>query len=107
MIIAAATVASQARRPRVDGRTFRIGFQNSPPSHFPDAHGNPTGPAVELIKIAAGRHNIKLEWVWWPEKSDDALTSKTVDIWPVLADIPDRRPRFHITAPFHVMTIIA
>ena len=51
---------------RID-RPLRIGFQNSPPFHFPDAHGQPSGPAVEVMKEAARRSKVRLEWVWSPE----------------------------------------
>src|SRR5674476_1366749 len=34
---------------------LKIGFQNSPPYHFPDAAGGPAGPAVDLLRAAAAR----------------------------------------------------
>jgi hypothetical protein len=54
--------------------TLRVGFQNSPPYHFPDAQNHPTGPAVEIIKRAAQERNIHLEWVFSPEGPERALS---------------------------------
>jgi ABC-type amino acid transport substrate-binding protein len=42
-------------------RTLRIGFQNAAPLHFPDSAGRPSGPAVEIVRAAAERRNIRLE----------------------------------------------
>src|SRR5579863_5311164 len=80
-------------------RTFRIGFQNSPPYHFPDAQGKPTGPAVELIQEAANRKNIRLEWVFSPQGPEAALESQALDLWPIVGDLPERRPKMYISAP--------
>ena len=48
---------------RVD-RTFKIGFQNSAPYHFPDAAGHASGPAVDVIQEAARRKHMHLQWVY-------------------------------------------
>jgi signal transduction histidine kinase/DNA-binding response OmpR family regulator len=77
-----------------------IGFQNSPPYHFPDANGNPTGPAVEIVKTAAESQGIRLRWVFSPQGPERSLSSKTVDLWPVLADLPERRKSFRISTPW-------
>src|SRR5205807_2129865 len=59
-----AAVMVWTNRPPQPGRTLRIGFQNSPPYHFPDAEGHPSGPAVDLIRVAAREEGIQLEWVF-------------------------------------------
>ena len=82
------------------GRTFKIGFHNLPPYQFPDAHGNPTGPVVDLIKAAAERSHIQLEWVWAPVGPEEVLKSGTTDLWPVLVDLPERRSDFYVTSPW-------
>ena len=56
-------------------RRLRIGFQNSPPYHFPDAEGRPSGPAVDLIRVAAQAEKIELEWTFAPQGPEEALRS--------------------------------
>ena len=85
--------------PPVD-RVFRIGFQNSHPYHFPDAAGNPSGPAVEVLQEAAHRQNIRLQWIYSPEGPEDALAKEHVDLWPVLGDLPERRRFLYISEPW-------
>ena len=81
-------------------RVLRIGFQNSPPYHFPDASGAPAGPAVELVITAARRTGIALEWVFTPEGPEKALTTKGLDLWPVMLDLPERRGVVYVTGPW-------
>src|SRR5580658_8786562 len=65
-------------------RTLRIGFQNSPPYHYPDEEGRPTGVGVDLISAAAQRANLRLEWVFSPKGPDRSLSDGDVDLWPVM-----------------------
>src|ERR1017187_9640632 len=80
--------------------SLKIGFQNSPPYQFPDAAGLPAGPAVELMRAAAAREGIRLEWVWAPDGPDKALVSGQADLWPLLVDLPERRKFLYISAPY-------
>jgi len=82
------------------GRTMLIGFQNSPPYHFADANGNPTGPAVELVAEAAKRKGIRLKWRWSPEGPEGALRGGKVDLWPIATRLPERREIMYITDPW-------
>src|SRR6185369_9239113 len=82
-------------RPR-NQRTLRIGFQNSPPYHFPDAANRPSGPAVEIIQVAARDRGLKLEWVFSPEGPERALSTGTVDLWPLIADLQERRRLLYV-----------
>src|SRR5690348_9450996 len=86
--------------------TLRIGFQISPPYHFPDAKGNASGPAVDFVREAARRKNIRLQWVFSPQGPEGALTSGAVDLWPVMGDLADRRRVFYISAPWLKMTYV-
>jgi signal transduction histidine kinase len=88
----------------VAARTFTIGFQNSEPYHFPDEHGNASGAAVDLIKEAARRKHIDLQWVYSPRGPEAALSSGTVDLWPLLGDLPERRKFLYISQPWLRMT---
>src|SRR5674476_509887 len=82
---------------------LKIGFQNSPPYHFPDAAGGPAGPAVDLLRAAAAREGIPLEWVFAPDGPEKALVSGQVDLWPLMAYLPERRKFLYITAPWSRM----
>jgi signal transduction histidine kinase/DNA-binding response OmpR family regulator len=85
-------------------RTFRIGFQNSPPYPYPGAHGQPTGPTVETLRAAAARAGIALEWVYVPDGPEKALTTVGVDLWPLMGDLPERRGMVHVSAPYARMS---
>jgi len=82
---------------------LKIGFENSPPYHFPDAAGRPAGPAVDLLRAAAAREGIPLEWVFAPDGPEKALVSGQVELWPLMADLPERRKFLYITAPWSRM----
>jgi signal transduction histidine kinase/DNA-binding response OmpR family regulator len=90
------------RASRLIAQPFRIGFYNSPGSHFMDANGNPAGDAVELLNEAARRSGIKLEWIYSPENTDAALESGQVDLWPVMGDLPERKGRVYVSAPWNM-----
>jgi signal transduction histidine kinase/DNA-binding response OmpR family regulator len=87
-------------------RPLRVGFQNSPPYHFPDVNGNPTGPTVDVVKEAARRRNIQIEWRYSPEGPEKALTSGAVDLWTIIGDLPERRKFLYVTAPWVKMTYL-
>ena len=81
-------------------RTFRIGFQISPPYHYPDARGRASGPAVALIEAAAERAGVHLDWVFSPKGPEESLRSGSVDLWPLLADLEERHHFLYITQPW-------
>ncbi len=94
------------RHSRNSNRKLKIGFQDSAPYHFPDADGKPSGSAVTILQEAARRKHISLEWVFSPQGPDSALASGSVDLWPIMADLPERRHRLYITAPWSRMTYV-
>src|SRR5579872_4893277 len=81
-------------------RALKIGFRHTPPYHYPDDRGSPTGPAVDLVREAARRRSIHLEWTYSPEGPEKALSSGAVDLWPVVADLPERRAFLYISPPW-------
>ena len=87
-------------------RTIRIGFQNSAPYHFPDSHGNASGPAVDILREAARRKNVNLQWVYSPQGPEAALSSGAIDLWPIIGDLPERRKFLYISAPWVKMTYV-
>ena len=81
-------------------RTLKIGYQNSVPYHFPDASGQPSGPAVDIIREAARRLHISLEWVYSPGDLERSMTSANLDLWPIVGDLPERRAIMYISEPW-------
>jgi len=59
---------------------------------------------IETIREAARRAGISLEWTIVPEGPDDALTNRRVDLWPIVADLPERRKLFYISDPYEEVT---
>ncbi|MCX6627097.1 MAG: ATP-binding protein [Candidatus Solibacter sp.] len=85
------------REPDWHGRTFRMGYEQAPPSQFVNPDGSPGGPAFEVLREAARRRGIRLEWVRTRKSSEDSLASGAVDLWPVFNDLPGRSRRFYIS----------
>src|SRR6267154_1308142 len=79
---------------------FRIGFRRATNLHFPGPDGKPRGIAVDLVKEAAARIGMNLEWVYSAEGPDTALEKGNVDLWPVLGDTTERKGRVHISRPW-------
>jgi signal transduction histidine kinase/CheY-like chemotaxis protein len=81
---------------------YRIGYENSEPYQFVNADGGPAGPAIELLKEAALRKGVCLEWVYAEEGPDEAFGTDKVDLWPLVGNVGDRKDRFHITRPWRL-----
>ncbi len=81
-------------------RTFRMGYSDSGTADFLGPDGQPHGSAVEILNEAARRRGIRLEWIYIAKDGDAALTSGHLDLWPIIADIPERRGKIHITTPW-------
>lgn len=79
---------------------LRMGYEHSPPVQLVDEMGRIRGPVHEVLSKAAELRKIRLEWVHCPEGPDRALKSGKVDLWPLLADIPERRADLAITTPY-------
>jgi ABC-type amino acid transport substrate-binding protein len=57
-----------------------------------------------VIREAAIRSGLSLEWVLVPAGPDQALAKGTVDLWPIVASLPEREGLFHITQPYAQVT---
>ncbi|MCL4796364.1 MAG: response regulator [Bryobacteraceae bacterium] len=79
---------------------LRVGYEYSPPVQLVDEQGRVRGPVFEVISEAARRRGLQLEWVYCPEGPDRALRSGKADLWPLIADIPERRKHVSITSPY-------
>src|SRR5262245_235517 len=83
-----------------ENRTYVIGWEMDPPDQVATNTSEPTGFAVELVREAARRRGIRLQWVQHPESSERALRSKVVDLWPMMTITEDRKKFFHLTDPY-------
>jgi len=81
-------------------RVYRMGFENSPPRQFVSATGEPYGPTIDLLRAAAKHAGIQLQWVHAPEGPDAALESGRIDLWPLMARLPERLKRIYISEPY-------
>jgi PAS domain S-box-containing protein len=86
-------------QPPIPQRPLRIGFENLPPDAIRTDSGF-AGPTIEIVSEAAKRAGIALHWVETGTSSDEAFRRGLVDLWPLMADLPDRRKRLHITRPW-------
>src|SRR5438876_1289824 len=59
--------------PQENSRTYRIGFEQSPPRQMVDAHGQPYGSSIDILREAARRAQIKLDWIYVPAGPDGGL----------------------------------
>src|SRR5205823_13653721 len=64
------------------------------------------GLAVEIVNAAARRAGVQLEWVQTGTSSEEALQNGLVDLWPLMADLPERRKHVHFSAPWVVSSHI-
>jgi PAS domain S-box-containing protein len=87
-------------RRKPEDRIYRIGWDPDPPFQAASPNGRATGLAVELVRDAAKRRGIRLEWVRQGGGADAALRNRKVDLWPLLTLVPERRQYVHITEPY-------
>jgi signal transduction histidine kinase/CheY-like chemotaxis protein len=80
-------------------RTYRMGFEHSPPRQYVQAGRSPSGSVPEIMNEAARRAGVRLEWIHVSGGPDRVLTEGTVDLWSALNQIPSRS-HLHITDPF-------
>lgn len=80
-------------------RVYRIGYAHFPPLMIKSPNGA-RGFAVEVVKEAARRRAIRLNWVALDDRPEEALESGAIDLYPVFANTPERKARLHMTQPW-------
>jgi ABC-type amino acid transport substrate-binding protein len=80
-------------------RTLRIGFEQNPPIQFHTAAGL-AGLGVDAVSEAAKRLGLRLQWVETGVSSEESFRKGLVDLWPVMADLQERRKFIHFTRPW-------
>ncbi len=97
LISVAAVGWNSIRKSEIRRRVYRIGWENDPPFQMEDSSGNPTGLAIDLVREAAIKKGLQLEWVKCSKSSEPSLGNKAVDLWPLVTITPERLKKFHIT----------
>ncbi len=96
----AGTIAvwKQPPNPRAQ-RVYRIGFGNDSPLHYPGPDGEPSGLAVEVIKEAARRSGIPLQWVRTTDGYREIMQGR-VDMHVLITALPERSQFVHLVRPY-------
>lgn len=82
-------------------RTYRIGFGGDKPLHYVDSDGQPSGLAVDIVRDAARRRGIHLQWV--SEKDAlGALKKRNLDLFVLMAVMPELQESVHFSEPYLV-----
>ncbi len=89
-------------RPVSRQRVYRIGYEHNPPFQIIGPDGALGGIAVETVEAAARRAGIRLSWVLRTESSAGAIRAGAVDLWPLMADRPERHAFAYVTDPWMV-----
>src|SRR5690348_10414143 len=101
MILAAAGILVwRSTRRTPEDRVYRIGWDPDPPFQAAGPDGSATGLAIELVREAARRRGIRLEWVRQTGGADAALRERKVDLRPAMTLIPGRTLCLHNTEPY-------
>ncbi len=89
-------------RPISRERVYRIGYEHNPPYQIVAKDGTLSGLAVETVAAAARRAGIRLAWERHIESSSKAIRARSVDLWPLMADRPERHAFAYISDPWMV-----
>ena len=79
--------------------TLRAGFAEFLPYVGMDENGNPAGLAVQVVRQAAQRAGIRLQWVE-VEDGEKALREGLIDLFPILTVSAERQRRFYTSVPW-------
>ena len=89
-----------AQRRTIPDRVYRIGWELDAPFQIMGQDGQPKGLAIDVVRDAARRRGIRLQWIRRPEGSEAALLANSVDLWPFLTVTPERTKVLHISEPY-------
>ncbi len=81
----AITCSVTSAQPPPRQKVVRIGVDQAAPYQSWDSASGPVGFTVDVIRAAARKRGIALQWIYCPEGPRAALRSGAVDLWPLLA----------------------
>jgi len=84
----------------VESRVYRVGVDHAPPYNVVEPGRAPTGLAVEILREAAQRKGIQLEFIPVTTTVDEAFQSGLVDLWPAATDTEVRRRWLFVSEPY-------
>jgi signal transduction histidine kinase/DNA-binding response OmpR family regulator len=99
-VVTTALILERFKTPDLRGRSFRIGFEESPPVQYVNADGGPSGAVIDILREAARRSDIRLVWVHSEVGAERSLSARETDLWPIFSDLPWRRPNFFVSRPY-------
>jgi signal transduction histidine kinase len=85
---------------------YRIGYGTFPPYFVMRTGAPPTGFAVEVVREATRRLGMQVEWKRYTGTTDKSLTSGEIDLFPMLAVVPDRIGRVAFSEPWWENTLV-
>jgi len=100
IVAGAAFVAHQVATTHASREPIKIGFTNFAPYFFALPNGDPAGPLVDVMREAARREGIHLQWVFTKGGATEGFLAHEADLWPLVPDLPERRRIAYITAPW-------
>src|SRR5262249_26086750 len=99
--LGAAVVFCAALQAGIDSaKTYRVGVDHAPPYNLLLEGGKITGLAVEVVREAAKRAGVRIEFVPINLPVDEALRSGKVDMWPAATDTQERRQWLYVAEPW-------
>ena len=99
LTLVTATDGSQSQLGSTREMVYRIGTNQSVPMNYWGPQG-PEGFAVDVVNEAAARARIRLQWVQVSGDPVRAITSGEVQLWPLVADLAERRRWVYLTRPW-------
>lgn len=85
---------------RPPAEVLKIAAWHGPPFEIVRPDGTIGGLGPDVVRAAAERLGIKLEWVSPKEGPEVALVNRHVDLWAVLTVTPSRQAKFFLTTPW-------
>jgi signal transduction histidine kinase/CheY-like chemotaxis protein len=99
-MVTSVLIVGRSKTPDLRGRSFHIGFEESPPVQYVKADGGPSGAVIDILREAARRRGIRLIWVHSYVGAERSLIARETDLWPIFSDLPWRRPNFFVSRPY-------
>lgn len=107
LTLASGFLYNKIKKPQVDlTREYVIGYGSFPPYFVIDKSGEGSGFAIEVMREATRRLNMKTRWLRNSTTADAAFLSGEIDLFPMYAILPDRVARFDISAPWWENTLV-
>ncbi len=85
---------------------YRMGYGSFPPYFILSKDGQPTGFSVEVVREAARRLGMPIEWRRYSDTTEKSLIRGELDLFPMLAVVPDRIGKVDFSEPWWENTLV-